>query len=94
MTFILIIVKTAAVTTDPDVGICAGARMVANGAGVRGVAGLNATVWIENKAGEVCNGGKVCINDCDAGSNVSFNVETGRTSVVLRVTDQKVAIYN
>ena len=94
MTFILIIVNTAAVAIHTDVGIGTGARMVANGAYIRIIAGLNATVWIENKAGEVCNGGKVCINDCDAGSNVSFNVETGRTSVVLRVTDQKVAIYN
>ena len=54
MTFILIIVKTAAVTTHPDISIGAGARVVANGAGIRGVAGLNATVWIEDRAGEIC----------------------------------------
>ena len=37
----------------PDISIGAGARVVANGAGIRGVAGLNATVWIENRAGEI-----------------------------------------
>ena len=38
--------------------------MVANGAGVRGVAGLNATVWIEDRAGEVC------IDDFDGAGEV------------------------
>ena len=41
------------VATHPDMGIGAGARMVANCAGIRGVAGLNATVWIEDRTAEV-----------------------------------------
>ena len=52
MTTILIIIDTASVAMHPNVGIGAGTRTVANGAGVRGVAGLNATVWIEDGAGE------------------------------------------
>ena len=37
-----------------DISIGAYARVVANGAGIRGIAGLNATVRVENRAGEVC----------------------------------------
>ena len=48
----------------PDIGIGAGTRLVANGAGIRGVAGLNATVWIEDRTGEVC------IDDLDGAGEV------------------------
>ena len=42
------------VAIHTDIGIGAGARFVANGAGIRGVAGLNAAVWIEDRTAEVC----------------------------------------
>ena len=44
---------SAPIAIHSDVGIGAGTRIVANGARIRGVAGLNASVWIENSAGEV-----------------------------------------
>ena len=69
MTFILSIVHPATVAMYPDVGIGAGTRMVANGAGVRGVAGLNATVWIEDRAA------KVCIDDFDGASEVWMDAQ-------------------
>ena len=71
----MIIVHPATVATHPDMGICAGARIVANGAGIRGIAGLNATVWIEDRAGEVGNGGKVGVNDLDGASEVWMDAQ-------------------
>ena len=53
----------------PDMGIGAGARMVANSAGIRGVAGLNATVWIEDRTGEVC------IDDSDCAGEVRVDAK-------------------
>ena len=52
-----------------DVGIGAGPCVVANGAGIRGVAGLNATIRVENRAGEVC------INDFDGASEVWMDAQ-------------------
>ena len=69
MTTILIIIDTASVAMHPNVGIGAGTRMVANGAGVRGVAGLNATVWIEDRAAEIC------INDLDGACEVRVDAQ-------------------
>ena len=43
--------------------------MVANGAGIRGVAGLNAAVWIENRTAEVC------IDGFDGASEVWMDTE-------------------
>ncbi len=54
MTFILIIVNTASVAMHTDVGIGTGTCVVANGASIRGVAGMNATVRVENRTAEVC----------------------------------------
>ena len=53
----------------PDMGIGAGTRMVANGAGIRGVAGLYATVWIEDRTGEVC------VDDLDGAGEVRVNAQ-------------------
>ena len=50
-------------------GIGAGARMVANGAGIRGAAGLNATVWIENRTGEIG------VNDLDGAYEVWMDIK-------------------
>ena len=55
------------VAMHADFSISAGARFVANRAGIRGVAGLNATVWIEDGAGEIC------INDLDGADEVWMN---------------------
>ena len=72
------IFDTASVAIHTDVGIGAGTRMVANGAGIRGVAGLNATVWIEDRTVEIClddfdGAGEVCMDAqvCPIGTNRS-----------------------
>ena len=51
----------------PDMGIGTGTRMVANGAGTQGAAGLNATVRVEDRTG------KVGVNDLDGPGEVSVN---------------------
>ena len=52
-----------------DIGIAAGARFVANCASIGGVAGLNASVWIENSTG------KVGVDDFDGAGEVWVETE-------------------
>ena len=63
------IVDTASVAMHPNVGVAAGTRVVVNGAGIRGIAGLNATVWIENRTGEVG------VNDLDGAYEVRVDAQ-------------------